>query len=279
MYVRLAFAVAAHLEPEILLVDEVLAVGDAEFQKKCLGKMQDVSRGGRTVLFVSHNLDAIRRLCRTALWIDSGRVKSIGETNQVVSEYLSHGIREGGNCNFDPPLKLANGLPIRLHSIRIENVAGEITTRFPTTSPVRVRIEWEADARVYKPRIGFLLQTTTGVDVLTALDANSWPHKWLEPGRRVSHCDVPGCLLNEGEYVLDIGADGFFDGRPCDFQRSRTGAVLRFEVEDNMALPNKYYGEDGCRDGRWHGVLLLNLPWKQEAARPQPAARLSTTTV
>jgi hypothetical protein len=231
------------------------------------------------VLFVSHNLDAVRRLCGTTFWIDSGRLKRIGETNQVVSEYLSHGIREGGNYIFDPPLKLANGLPIRLHSIRTENLAGEITTRFPAISPVRVRIEWEADARVYKPRIGFLLQTTTGVDVLTAFDANSWPHKWLEPGRRVSHCDLPGCLLNEGEYVLDIGADGFFDGRPCDFQRSRTGAVLRFEVEDNMTLPNKYYGEDGCRDGRWPGVLLLDLPWKQEAARPQPAARLSTTTV
>src|SRR5438477_3907488 len=91
MYVRLAFAVAAHLEPEILIVDEVLAVGDAEFQKKCLGKMQDVSKGGRTVLFVSHNMDTVSRLCSSAILMKNGALKSIGATHKVVSEYLHDG--------------------------------------------------------------------------------------------------------------------------------------------------------------------------------------------
>jgi lipopolysaccharide transport system ATP-binding protein len=89
MYVRLAFAVAAHLEPEILIVDEVLAVGDASFQKKCLGKMQDVSKGGRTVLFVSHNMGAVTTLCRTGIWMQSGRLIKTGPARQIVDEYLT----------------------------------------------------------------------------------------------------------------------------------------------------------------------------------------------
>src|ERR1700761_1236477 len=89
MYVRLAFAVAAHLEPEILLVDEVLAVGDIEFQKKCLGKMEDVSRGGRTVLFVSHNMGAVTTLCRTGIWLNGGRIVRAGQARDVVDEYLT----------------------------------------------------------------------------------------------------------------------------------------------------------------------------------------------
>jgi lipopolysaccharide transport system ATP-binding protein len=263
MYVRLAFAVAAHLEPEILVVDEVLAVGDAEFQKKCLGKMQDVAAGGRTVLFVSHNMDAVRRLCGCAIWLDSGRIRSTGDTMEIVSHYLLQAVCEGGRAVFDPPHQLGNGMPIRLHSLQIENEQGKITTRVSAASRLRVRLEWEADARLYKPRIGFVLQTSSGTDVFTALDANSWVQEWLEPGRRISWCDIPHQLLNEGEYVLDVGGDGFYNGT-CDFTQSRTGPVLRFEVDDDMTLPNKYYGQEGFRDGRWPGVLLLNLPWTQE---------------
>lgn len=96
MYVRLAFAVAAHLEPEILIVDEVLAVGDAEFQKKCLGKMQEVSRGGRTVLFVSHNMGAVQALCGRAIWLDKGTIAYEGSTSQCISRYLSHAMADSG---------------------------------------------------------------------------------------------------------------------------------------------------------------------------------------
>ena len=98
MYVRLAFAVAAHLEPEILIVDEVLAVGDAEFQKKCLGKMGDVARGGRTVLFVSHNISAVKRICKSAALLSQGRVVALRETSEVVDLYLEAGARETENA-------------------------------------------------------------------------------------------------------------------------------------------------------------------------------------
>ncbi|MDF1594456.1 MAG: ABC transporter ATP-binding protein, partial [Desulfobacterales bacterium] len=90
MYVRLAFAVAAHMDPEILLVDEVLAVGDAAFQKKCLGKMGEVAEGGRTVLFVSHNMGAVNQLCPMCLWIDQGKIKKYGETSKIISSYLEN---------------------------------------------------------------------------------------------------------------------------------------------------------------------------------------------
>jgi lipopolysaccharide transport system ATP-binding protein len=265
MYVRLAFAVAAHLEPEVLLVDEVLAVGDAQFQKKCLGKIRDVAEEGRTVLFVSHNMDAIRRLSNQAIWLDNGGVKKIGMTVQCVSEYLSQGVTSGGEITFNPPHQLGNGLPILLHRILIENEMGTIATRFSVRSLIRVRIEWENFEPVYKPRIGFVLQTSDGLEVLTALDANSWENgEWVNPRRRISSCIIPGQLLNEGVYVIEVGGDSPTIDHRYPFCRSRTQAILRFEMEDDMTLPNKYYGQEGFRDIKWPGVLLLNLSWDQE---------------
>src|SRR5262249_3529885 len=102
MYVRLAFAVAAHLEPEILVVDEVLAVGDAQFQKKCLGKMGDVARGGRTVLFVSHNMGLIQSLCQNTLLLNGGRLKTFGPTADVVTQYAEHGMAMATFTRDDP---------------------------------------------------------------------------------------------------------------------------------------------------------------------------------
>jgi lipopolysaccharide transport system ATP-binding protein len=262
MYVRLAFAVAAHLEPEILLVDEVLAVGDAAFQKKCLGKMGDVAREGRTVLFVSHGMDAIRRLCKTAIWLDGGKVRRVGDARECVSQYLLEGVKEGAILSFDPPHVLGNRMPLVLHEIKLTDGEGNPATRFSARAPVRVEIRWETSEAIYMPRIGFVLQTSDGLDVLTALDASAWEQKTLLPGRWVSSTTLPGGLLNEGEYVIDVGAD---NPKGFDFTSSRTGPVLRFEVEDDMTLPNKYYGQEGFRDRRWPGVLLLNLPWAQEA--------------
>ena len=261
MYLRLGFAVAAHLEPEILLVDEVLAVGDAAFQRKCLGKMGAVANEGRTVLFVSHSMDAIRRLCPTVLWIDSGKVQYYGPSDGGIASYLLSGVRRGGSCVFEIPHQLRNGLPVVLHAVRLLDQDGQACDHFSARSPIRVEIDWESYASVYKLRIGFVLQTSDGTDVLTSLDATSWAPEWIGPGARRSSCSIPAQLLNEGEYVIDIGADG---PSGFDFTRSRTGCVLRFEVEDDMTLPNKYYGQEGFRDERWRGVLLLDIPWTQE---------------
>src|SRR6185436_8054715 len=141
-YMRLAFAVASHLEPEILLVDEVLAVGDAAFQKKCLGKMGEVSRQGRTVVFVSHGMDAVRRLCRRTVWLDGGKVRQLGETREVVGAYLLEGVEAGSRATFDPPRPL--GDPLALHEVSLADAGGNPCRRFERTQPIRVSIEWES---------------------------------------------------------------------------------------------------------------------------------------
>jgi lipopolysaccharide transport system ATP-binding protein len=266
MYVRLAFAVAAHLEPEILLVDEVLAVGDAEFQKKCLSKMRHAAIEGRTVLFVSHNMDAVRRLCLKTIWLDNGCIRKIGGTVNIISNYILQNIKTGGVAKFSPPHQLANGMPVLLHTVQVLNDTGKVTTHFSARTSIMIQIEWENYKSIYKPRIGFVLQTHDGFDVLTAMDANSWDVGELSPGRRISTCVIPGGILNEGEYLIDIGGDcpkGGKKNRGLGFNKSRTDAVLRFEVEDDMTLPNKYYGQEGFRDAKWAGVFLLDIPWQQ----------------
>jgi lipopolysaccharide transport system ATP-binding protein len=141
MYMRLAFAVAAHLEPEILLVDEVLAVGDAAFQKKCLGKIEDVGKGGRTVLFVSHDMSAIERLCRTALLIDFGNVANAGETHEVVSSYLSQNrqlqVNPLSNCN-----RKGNG-KIRIMGFHLEDPEGKTVDVAQSGSPAVFAFEFK----------------------------------------------------------------------------------------------------------------------------------------
>jgi len=106
--------VAAHLEPEVLLIDEVLAVGDAEFQKKCLGKMKDVSEGGRTVLFVSHNMAAINRLCSRGIWLQNGQVQGVGATTEIVGSYLTEGTKSAAQVFFERPLKRYSSVQISL---------------------------------------------------------------------------------------------------------------------------------------------------------------------
>ncbi len=145
MYMRLAFAVAAHLEPEILLVDEVLAVGDAAFQKKCLGKMNDVAQGGRTVVFVSHNMGAINALCTSAIWIDKGSIREQGPAQTVVQHYLES-VREGfivGGAKPDDKLVIDRVL--------LKNAAGEVTTTFRGDEPMLVEIHYTARVRIPNP--------------------------------------------------------------------------------------------------------------------------------
>jgi lipopolysaccharide transport system ATP-binding protein len=119
MHVRLAFAVAAHIEPEILIVDEVLAVGDAEFQKKCLGKMEDVSKGGRTVLFVSHNMSAIRKLCEKSILLEGGELKNYGNTDEVISHYLSELSSEAPSKEWKDAFNKPSNGHFSLHSVRV----------------------------------------------------------------------------------------------------------------------------------------------------------------
>lgn len=159
MYVRLAFAVAAHLEPEILVVDEVLAVGDAAFQRKCLGKMEDVaSQEGRTVLFVSHNMAAIQTLCRRAIWLDAGKVEQDGESEPVINAYGKHLQNANG---FTATIKSLDG-DIEVEQIRLMDGNGESTSVYSPGSPITVEIRYYAKRPVHRPYIWIGIRSQFG---------------------------------------------------------------------------------------------------------------------
>ena len=143
MYLRLAFAVAAHLEPEMLIVDEVLAVGDTRFQKKCLNKMEDVGQQGRTVLFVSHNMPAITRFCRRAILLDGGRVLQDGPAHSVVSAYLHSGFGTTAAHEWLDPAKAPGGEVARLRAVRVRSEDGQISEAIDIRRSIQVEMEYE----------------------------------------------------------------------------------------------------------------------------------------
>ncbi len=203
MYVRLAFAVAAHLEPEILLVDEVLAVGDATFQKKCLNKMQDVGRQGRTVLFVSHNMPAVTRLCPRTILLDNGRVLRDGLSHQVVSAYLGSSLgtmaaREWPDVNKAP----GNGI-VRLRAVRVRTEDCRITDAVDIRKPVGVEMEYEVlqPGHVLVPNYHFFNEE--GVYVFVASDHDpAWRQRSRPIGRYISTAWIPGNFLSEGSLIV-----------------------------------------------------------------------------
>jgi len=199
MYMRLAFAVAAHLEPEILIVDEVLAVGDAEFQKKCLGKMGDVAKEGRTVLFVSHNLTAIATLCKTAIWLHCGERRISGPSDTVVSEYLRS---SKGASSFDP-----HAFPIdpdfRLISVFVDQ-GGNRTGPFSTSTPLSLVINYEIKRRTVGIRIGFDIATLEGVTLWRSFDDDMQPPRLRPVGEYRAVCHLPPNLLFPRSYVISL---------------------------------------------------------------------------
>ena len=156
MYLRLAFAVAAHLEPEILVVDEVLAVGDAEFQRKCLGKMGDVAQQGRTVLFVSHNMSAILRLTQEAIVLNKGQLTMRGPTQEAVDFYLSSGQAQAGERFWDAEDIPASSAPFSPISLKVKDRSGKVVDTVRSTEPVHIEFEYQLDTAITGLRIGLL---------------------------------------------------------------------------------------------------------------------------
>jgi lipopolysaccharide transport system ATP-binding protein len=155
MYVRLAFAVAAHMEPDILIVDEVLAVGDASFQKKCMGKMGEVARGGRTILFVSHSMEAIRTLCQRAIWLRDGAVQADGPSDDVVEQYMA-GLSDGSFFYENKDCGLI------IQKVALRNAKGEETSQFYPGDDLLVEIQFKAEKRLEKPYFLVLVQGNNG---------------------------------------------------------------------------------------------------------------------
>jgi lipopolysaccharide transport system ATP-binding protein len=249
MYLRLAFSVAAHLDPEILLLDEVLAVGDAAFQKRCLGKMEEVAGGGRTILFVSHNMAAITRFCTRCIWLDGGKVRAEGETEALVSSYLSSGVQESGELAF-PDDKAPGSEYVRLSAIRLRDSTGAIASNIDARQPFTIEIEYRVLRRSAGLRVGLTLLTAEGSALLSSTDLESQPEDLVrERGLYVSRCTIPGDFLNYGQYYVSVGADfpmiqsHFFFDRGLSFLVERTGGV-------GGHIP----------DAR-SGMLRMRLPW------------------
>jgi lipopolysaccharide transport system ATP-binding protein len=206
MYVRLAFAVAAHLQPEILLVDEVLAVGDAAFQKKCLGKMGDVSKIGRTILFVSHNMTAVQNLCPRAVWLESGHIKAQGQTREVVAQYLQIA---GAVCTerIWPDRETAPGNEhVRLHSLRLLTLDLAPATEIDVKTPFLIEVEyWNIHPDRYL-HVTLVLFTQENLCVFNTFSFNdeNWRNRAYPSGLFRSTCEVPGYLLNNGKYSLTL---------------------------------------------------------------------------
>jgi lipopolysaccharide transport system ATP-binding protein len=244
MYVRLAFAVAAHLEPEILVVDEVLAVGDAQFQKKCLGKMNAVGKDGKTVLFVSHSMSAISSLCNTAILFENGSIVQQGNTSEVVINYFS-GDNSSKKC-FDArdvgPRKIGDE-DVELISSKVTKIDQSLTLELDICEEFQVEMLYKIKTETTLKFVpNFHFYTSSGSCVFVT----SSPTRMLHPkGKYLSICKIPGNFLNDGVYFIGIAISSFEKGatRIHFFERD----ALTIHMKDDMI---NSVGRNG-----WSGVI------------------------
>jgi lipopolysaccharide transport system ATP-binding protein len=257
MYLRLAFAVAAYLEPEILIIDEVLAVGDASFQRKCLNKMHDVRQHGRTVLFVSHNMPAITRLCDRAILLNEGRVMADGPAHKIVSEYMDSGLGIGPVREWPDPLKAPGGEVGRLLAVRVRTAAGEITDVMDIRQPVKIEMEYEVMTPGYKLMPHFLFTNQEGIDAFSAHDVDpAWRGRPRPAGKYLSTVWIPGNLLTEGTLFV---AAGLLTVDPV-IRQFFEPYTISFQVIE----PPQADGARGDYSGRITGVVRPLLEWVTE---------------
>jgi lipopolysaccharide transport system ATP-binding protein len=229
MYVRLAFAVAAHLEPEILLIDEVLAVGDAQFQKKSLQKMEEVAANdGRTVIFVSHSMPTVARLCPRVVWLRGGEIAADGPSDEVIQKYSNVVFVDQDRISWPEGFSNAGVHELKLKSLALLDKNGRPTTRFEYSEP----LSFELSYTIYNPlpfcRIGFLVHAVDGTPVFEIYDVDEDVKDGRrEPGSYIVRCEVPGDLLKPGRYSLSLNA-----GMPGVKNLVRLDGALQFSVDD-----------------------------------------------
>ena len=252
MYVRLAFAVAAHLEPEILIVDEVLSVGDALFQKKCLGKMQEVGNEGRTVLFVSHNMGAIKQLCSRSVLLEKGSIIKTGLTKQVCDYYLGEQLINSAAEHSWGDREGPGDHTLRLTRIRLCSESGEVCAEFGTDDAIYLEIYYQVFERQPFFRMGFSLHSTDGTYIFYSADDDrpEYAGQSREVGKYSSRCRIPSNWLNVGSYYLSISG-GLFGIR----QVIKDIPVLAFTVIPTGGPTSRY-------DGRRQGVFAPALDWE-----------------
>jgi len=259
MYVRLAFAVAAHLEPEILIVDEVLAVGDAQFQKKCLGKMEDVAdKEGRTVLFVSHNLASLAKLCPRSILLVKGEKWLDDSSNEVISEYINTGKEASGEVIWQNYREAPGNERIRLHAVRV------VTDR-EVTADVAINQEFQIEVEFWNFKPDLEISTSIhlldkmGVCILASANMHSanlvrdeWFGRPHPVGLYKTVCQLPGNFFNEGVHNLNVIVLS-----DVIQQEARVDDVLSFNVHDVGEMRKEY-------SGGWIGTVRPKLAWQTE---------------
>jgi len=254
MYTRLAFAVASHLEPEILVVDEVLAVGDAQFQQKCLGKMSQVSRSGRTVLFVSHSMTAIKTLCTRAVLLEKGRVALNGDVDEVVNRYLSAGteMASTGVIPEDAPRHCDASGEARFRSVRVTDLSGEPVTQLYFGQAFRVRFVCDVLKELPDGHYEVSISTRDGTHVTyaTTADGGSGSRR-LMPGRHELTATFEGLTLLPRQYTIDLGVHHQNGATADNVQRVCDFTVLRV-AED---------GDDHYPWPRTRGLVRVPVRW------------------
>jgi lipopolysaccharide transport system ATP-binding protein len=262
MYVRLAFAVAAHLEPEILIVDEVLAVGDAEFQKKCLGKMGDVSQAGRTVLLVSHNMRAIQQLCSRAILLENGNLRVDGTTSKCINTYLAGGIDDNLSSSVDLQ-QLTGGRrgsgDCQFISFALTDLEGNPAASFLFGQPFRVNIRIRSRTNIGHALLGFSFFSRLGNEVMGTSLADSGIEEYIEEGITFYQCDVDPMILTPGTYTIMAAVF-----KPEVIVYDHIDAVMSFEVLDASAdlarSPKNHYVGDVFLKYRWEIVKRAQQP-------------------
>ncbi len=250
MFVRLGFSVAAHLETEILFVDEILSVGDLTFQEKCLGKMQNVASSGRTVLFVSHNLMAIEALCQHVIWLEQGAVMAEGRPNAIASRYLESVRSSRMETLYEEPQSAPGNEIVRLRRASVRTAADSDASLITVHTPILMEFElWVLAAGA---RLSFEVQLHNAYGILVLftglLDGRAYPEGLLRITAR-----IPGDLLNTGIYRIE-----FFVLDPVEHPLWTCPDLLTFEVADSLDLRGGYLGE-------WPGAVRPPIPWTVES--------------
>ena len=252
MHVRLAFAVAAHLEPEILLVDEVLAVGDIEFQEKCLGKMGDVSKSGRTILFVSHNLGAIAQLCSRCIVLSAGRVLEDGTTQQTVATYMKSVTKSGNAADLDPATNPQAAAVVT--RVWIADEAGRPISSVDVTKTFRIGVEFVARSDIRGMDVAIRVDNSMLQPIFTSCMADSLPNAEFRSGRHSFLVEIPGHFLAPDSYLVTPILH-----RPNTEIVDIHEKVLNFRVEETGSNMWQYAGTR-------YGCVLVDLKWQESSS-------------
>ncbi len=261
MYVRLAFAVGAHLDPEVLIVDEVLAVGDQQFQQKCLDKMQEIGGQGRTVIFVSHNMQAVTRLCQRVLLLDKGYVVADGPAAQVVGTYLHQGAAGGPSREWALGDEGPGDSTARLRALRIRNRAGEISEVVDIREDFTIEMEYEVHRADRALIPNFVVTNQEGLDLFESFELDPrWRRRIRPEGWYLSQARIPGNFLPEGTFFISPACFSLTPHEVQFYERD----VVAFQVVDR-ALGDSARGD---YTGEMLGVMRPKLEWETHLISP-----------